>query len=163
MPKSLGLNFSLGPYSTPKFLAHKNSTEFGGQILQSPTESMATDIVEDLPAPEVEKPKYGGDEVALDLAAEMHRLEVQVQELREKAEKADERAMKWDKIRSECSQNNQQKSCQFAQQQYATAQNEAREYRRQMTQPEEQVAIRRDILAQFKDEDDLSETEMQLE
>jgi hypothetical protein len=118
------------------------------------------------PAPEPKpqpkpKPKYGGDEVALTLAAEMHQLEAQVQDLREKAEKAEERAMKWEKIRSECSQNHQQESCQFAQSRFSSAQSEAQHHRMYMVHPEKQIAIMHDILAQFTDEDGSSETEAQ--
>ena len=141
---------------------HGDTPHFDQQVLLGTPVTVGTDIIEYLPAPEVPKPKpkYGGDEVALKLAAEMHNLEAQVQELRENAEKAEERAMKWDKIRSECSQNSQHQSCDFAQSQYSTAQYEAQQFRANMAHPEQQIAIRRDILAQFTDENGLSETEV---
>jgi len=157
-------NVSSRRFSFRNLPPHEDTPHFDQILLHTPG-TVYTDIIEDLPTPAVPKPKpkYGGDEVALRLATEMHNLEAHVQDLREKVEKADETATKWDKIRSECSQNNQQKTYQFAQQQYAAAQSEARDYRQRMTYPEEQIAIRRDILAQFKDEDDLSETEVQPE
>jgi hypothetical protein len=133
---------------------------FSPVIAPSPTQERHAEFFEPYRAPKVRKPKYGGDKVALNLAAEMQKLEMKVQELRGKAEEAEEQAMKWDKIRSECSQNNQSKSCEFARRQYDKALSEARNYRENMEDPEEQIAIRRDILAQFKDEGDLSEVDI---
>jgi hypothetical protein len=121
------------------------------RILQSPTTTHSS-IVEDLPALEVEKPRYGGDGVALMLEAEMHKLEGEVQDFRDKAENADRWAMTWDNAPR-----------QLAEQRWIMAQNQARWYRAQMEGPEREIAIRRDILAQFKAEDDLSETGMQPE
>jgi hypothetical protein len=157
MPKALGLNDS-----TCGSPLHEDSVSIVHHMIQSPI-STQSNSVDDLPEPEVEKPKYGGDEIALMLAAEMHDLEAQVQDYREKAEKAEERALKWHKIMTECSQNHQEAGCQFAQNHWTAAQQEAKYNRVYMAEPEPQIAMIRDILAQFTDEDDLSETEMQPE
>jgi hypothetical protein len=84
-------------------------------VLLSPTQSMNVELLSPFAAPKALKPKYGGDEIALSLAAQMQVLEAEGEDLRSMADESDEWSMKWDKIGSKCSQNGQPKSCQFAQ------------------------------------------------